>query len=131
LLRFLYKNCIINLNISDPRFESIEKGEIKMGKIMMTAKYPPHKLNELVKTYMRTDKPAYPDYLKKVEHWAAQITGEKQKTYAVYEFPDDKIYESMTALTKRFNFYASIEGYIFKMELLVDAEAAIQEFFKK
>jgi hypothetical protein len=102
-----------------------------MVKIMMVAKYPPHKLNELVKTYMSTDKPAYPDFLKKVEHWAAQVTDEKFKTYAVYECPDDKIIESMTALTKRFNFYASVEGYTFKCELLTEAETAIKDFFKK
>ena len=102
-----------------------------MVKIMMVAKYPPHKLNEIIKTYMRTDKPAYPDFLKKVEHWAAQITDYKQKTYAVYECPDDKIIESMTALAKRFNFYASVEGYTFKMVLLMEAEAAIKEFLKK
>lgn len=97
----------------------------------MVAKYPPHKLNELIKTYMRTDKPAYPDFLKKVEHWAAQITEDKEKTYAVYECPDNKIIESMAALAKRFNFYASVEGYTFKMELLMEAENAIKDFLKK
>ena len=102
-----------------------------MVKIMMVAKYPPHKVSELVKVFMSTDKPVYPDYLKKVEHWAAQVTDEKQKTYAVYECPDNKIIESMTALTKRFNFYASVEGYTFKCELLLDAEAAIKDFLKK
>ena len=102
-----------------------------MVKIMMVAKYPPHKLNELVKTYMRTDKPAYPDFLKKVEHWAAQVTGNKHKTYAVYECPDDKIIESMTALAKRFSFYASVEGYTFQCELLANAEDTIKEYLKK
>ena len=102
-----------------------------MVKIMMVAKYPPHKVSELIKTYMRTDKPAYPDFLKKVEHWAAQITEEKYKTYAVYECPDDKIIESMAALAKRFTFYASVKGYTFKMELLIEAEDAIKDFFKK
>ena len=102
-----------------------------MVKIMMVAKYPPHKLDELVKTYMRTDKPAYPDFLKKVEHWAAQVTDENHKTYAVYECPDDKIIESMAALTKRFSFYASVEGYTFQCELLANAEDAIKEYLKK
>ena len=102
-----------------------------MVKIMMVAKYPPHKLNDLIKIYMRTDKPVYPEFLKKVEHWAAQITDDKLKTYAVYECPDDKIIEGMAALAKRFNFYATIEGYTFKCELLMDAEAAIKDFLKK
>lgn len=96
----------------------------------MVAKFPPHKLNELIKNYMSTDKPAYPDFLKKVEHWAAQITDEKHKTYAVYECPDDKVIESMAALSKRFIYYASVEGYTFKMELLTEADAAIKYMLK-
>jgi len=102
-----------------------------MVKIMIVGKCPLHKLNESVKTYMKTDKPAYPDFIKKVESWVAQITEERLKTYSVYECPDDKIIESMAALAKRYNFYASVEGYTFKMELLTEADAAIQEFLKK
>jgi hypothetical protein len=102
-----------------------------MVKIMVIGKNPLHKLNECIKVYIRTDKPAYPDFLKKVENWAAQITHEKQKIYAVYECPDDKVIESMAALTKRHNFYASVEGYTFKMEILADADEAIKEFLKK
>jgi len=102
-----------------------------MVKIMIVGKCPHHKLNESVKTYMRTDKPAYPDFVKKVENWIAQITDESLKSYAVYECPDDKIVESMAALTKRYNFYASVEGYTYKMELLTEADAAIKDFLKK
>ena len=98
---------------------------------MIIGKTPHNKLNESVKTYMRTDKPAYPEFLKKVENWAAQITDDKQKVYSVYECPDDKVIESMAALAKRHNFYASVEGYTYKMELLTDADAAIKEFLKK
>ena len=102
-----------------------------MVKIMMVAKFPPHKLNELIKNYMSTDKPAYPDFLKKVENWVAQITDEKHKTYAVYECPDDKVIESMAALSKRFNLYASVEGYTFKIELLTEMDAAIKYMLER
>ena len=102
-----------------------------MVKIMMVSKYPPHKLNECIKNYMSTDKPAYPDFLKKVENWAAQITDDKLKTYAVYECPDDKVIESMAALSKRFLFYASVEGYTFKIEVLMEEDAAIKYMFGK
>ncbi len=98
---------------------------------MMVAKFPPHKLNELIKKNMSTDKPAYPDFLKKVEHWAAQVTDDKHKTYAVYECPDDKVLESMAALTKRFSFYASVEGYTFKIQILWEAAAAIKYMLGK
>ena len=102
-----------------------------MVKIMMVAKFPPHKLNELIKNYMSTDKPAYPDFLKKVEHWAAQVTDDKHKTYAVYECPDDKVLESMAALSRRFIFYAKVEGYTFKIEILMEADEAIKVMLGK
>ena len=97
----------------------------------MVAKYPPHKLNELIKVYTSSGKPAYPDFLKKVEHWAAQVTDEKYKNYAVYECPDDKVIESMAALTKRFNFYAMVEGYTFNIEILMEADTAIKYMLGK
>ena len=92
---------------------------------------PPHKANELLKVFMSTYKPAYLDFLKKVEHWIPQISGEKYKTYAIYECPDDKIIDGMTALFKRFNFYASVEGYTFKCELLAEAADAIKDMLGK
>ena len=97
-----------------------------MVKIMVVAKYPPHKINEIVKHYMASGKPTYPDYLKKVEHWVAQVTGDKFKTYAVYECPDDKIIGGLAALAKRFTYYASIKGYTFKVKLLMEADEAIK-----
>ena len=93
---------------------------------MVVGKALPHKFNELIKNYMSTNKPAYPDFLKKVENWVAQVTDDKHKTYAVYESPDDKIIESMAALTKRYLFYASVEGYTFKIELLGEADEALK-----
>ena len=97
-----------------------------MVKIMVVAKFPPHKMDELIKNYMSTDKPAYPDFLKKVENWAAQITGDKHKTYAVYECPDDKVLEGMAALSRRFSFDAKVKGYTFNIEILMGADEAIK-----
>ena len=102
-----------------------------MAKIMIVGKYPPHKSKELVEIYMSSKKPAYPDYLKKVENWAAQITDEKYKSYAVYECPDDKIVGGFAALSKRHDFYASVEGYTFKMELLMEGDDALKLMLEK
>ncbi|MCJ7648517.1 MAG: hypothetical protein MUP85_07885 [Candidatus Lokiarchaeota archaeon] len=97
-----------------------------MVKIMVVAKYPPHKINEIVKHYMSSGKPIYPDYLKKLDNWVAQVTDDKFKTYAVYECPDDKIIGGLAALSKRFTYYASIKGYTFKVELLMEADEALK-----
>jgi len=102
-----------------------------MAKIMMVSKYPPHKINEVIKNYTSSDKPAYPDYLKKVGAWAAQVTDDRHKTYAVYDCPDDKIIGGLAALSKRYSFYASVEGVTFKMELLMEADEAIKLMLKK
>jgi hypothetical protein len=119
-------NPLLILNISNPNLKNRLKGENYMVKIMVVAKYPPHKTSEIIKHYTALGKPSYPDYLKKVEHWAAQVTGDKYKTYAVYECPDDKIVGGMTALSKRFNYYALIKGYTYKIEFLMEADEAIK-----
>lgn len=97
----------------------------------MVARYPPHKINEVVKHYMAPGKPVYPEYLKKVENWAAQVTDDKFKTYAVYECPDDKVIGAFAALSKRFSYYAKIEGYTFTFELLMNADEAIKMMLEK
>ena len=96
-----------------------------MAKIMVIGEYPPHKFKDLIKTYTSPDKPTYPDFIEKIHNWAPQTTG-KYKIYAVYECPDEKIKEAMIALSKRYNFYANIEGYEYKIELLMEADEAIK-----
>ncbi len=98
-----------------------------MALIMMTGKYPPTKLKELFKANVDPKKPAYPAFVKKVHNWGAQVTDEYYKNYAVYQCPDDKIMEAVAALTKRYNFYAQVEGYRYRMELLVEAEQAMKD----
>jgi hypothetical protein len=92
--------------------------------MIVTASYPPNKAQELLKVYMSKDKPAYPDFLKKIHHWSLVSSDGNYKTYAVYEFPDDKIMETMKAIAKRYTLYATVEGYRYFPELLMDAEEA-------
>jgi hypothetical protein len=94
--------------------------------MIVTASYPPNKGQDLLKVYMSKDKPGYPDYVKKIHHWTLVSSDGNYKTYAVYEFPDDKIKETMKAIVKRYNLYATVEGYRFFPELLLDAEEAIK-----
>ncbi len=98
-----------------------------MALIMVTGKYPPTKTKELFKATTDPKKPAYPAFVKKVHNWAAQVTDEHYKLYAVYQCPDEKVMEALAALSKRYNFYAQVEGYRYRMELLVEAEQAIKD----
>ncbi len=94
--------------------------------MIVTASYPPNQGKELLKVYMAKNKPAYPDFVKKIHHWTLVSSDGNYKTYAVYEFPDDKIKETMKAIVKRYNLYATVEGYRYFPELLLDAEEAIK-----
>ncbi len=97
-----------------------------MALIMVTGKYPPTKLKELFEANVDPKKPAYPAFVKKVHNWGAQVTDEYYKIYAVYECPDEKLLEAFKSLTKRYNFYAQVEGYRYRMELLSEADDAMK-----
>jgi len=99
-----------------------------MAHMLVTGWYPPNKAQELLKVYMSKDKPAYPDFVKKIHHWTVVSPEGHYKTYAVYEFPDDKIKETMMALGKRYTLYATVEGYRYYPEVLMDAEEMIKLF---
>jgi hypothetical protein len=94
--------------------------------MLVTGWYPPNKAKELLKVYMSKDKPPYPDFVKKIHHWTTVSSEGNYKTYAVYEYPDDKIMDTMKALAKRYTLYATVEGYRYYTEFLMDAEEAIK-----
>ncbi len=75
----------------------------------------PHKAKLSAELYFRKDKPVYPEYLKKIHNWGAPTYKGKYRLIAIYECPDDKLYEAMNALTRRYNFYAQVEGYTFEI----------------
>ncbi|MFX0139589.1 MAG: hypothetical protein ACFFDN_38465 [Candidatus Hodarchaeota archaeon] len=75
----------------------------------------PNKAKELAQLYMSKEKPSYPDFLKKINSWAAPNYQGKYRTIALYECPDNKLYEAMVALTKRYNFYTSKGDYTFEI----------------
>jgi len=99
-----------------------------MAHMLVTGWYPPNKGEELLKVYMSKDKPAYPDFVKKIHHWTVVSSDGHYKTYAVYECPDDKIKETLKAIGKRYTLYATVEGYRYYPEVLMDAEEMIQLF---
>ena len=97
-----------------------------MVHILTNGWYPPHKFKELIKVYMSKDKPAYPDFVKKIHHWAKGTPDGQYKTIAIYECPDDKLFDALKAISKRYAVYAAVEGYRHTIEPLIDAEEAIK-----
>ncbi len=97
-----------------------------MALLMIIGTYPPSKLNELFKVNVDPKKPPYPPGVKKLHNWVAQVTNGLYKNYGVYQCPDDKVVESIAAMTKRYNFYAQIDEYRFSIEILGEAENALK-----
>ena len=92
--------------------------------ILVTAIYPPSKGVEIAKVWLSGKQPKYPDFIKRVHQF---VTADfKAKSYALYECEDDKIVEGMKAIGARYVHYASIEGYEYKVELLMEAKDAMK-----
>lgn len=89
-----------------------------MVHILVTARYPAHLAMEMVNVYLSGKQPKYPDFVKKIHQWA--VMDNEVKTYAVYEMPDDKVYEGLLAIGKRFTAYTNIKGYKYKPEILIE-----------
>ncbi|MFW9899976.1 MAG: hypothetical protein ACFFDY_01655 [Candidatus Thorarchaeota archaeon] len=97
-----------------------------MAHILVTGWTPQNKGDEMLKVYTAKDKPAYPDFIKRVQHWMVMSSEGMLKTYAVYECPDDKILEGMKAIGRRYSVYAQVEGYKYYPEVLFDAQEIIK-----
>ena len=99
--------------------EIINGGRNQMTHILTIGLSSPHKAKELAQLFIAKEKPSYPDFLKKINGWAAPTYKGKYRTIALYECPDIKLYEAMVALTKRYNFYASLGDYTFEILPLI------------
>ncbi|MHA2128110.1 MAG: hypothetical protein ACW99E_22665 [Promethearchaeota archaeon] len=99
-----------------------------MAHILVTGWLPQSKTNEMLKVYTAKDKPAYPDFIKRVQHWMVVSSEGMLKTYAVYECPDDKILEGLKGIGRRYTLYAQVEGYRYYPEVLFDAQELIKTF---
>jgi len=87
---------------------------------MAIALMPPHKVKELLRIYLSKDKPAYPDFLKKLYTWGTAPVKGKYRRIDVFECPDNNLYEGIVGIMKRFNYYAQIEGYTFEVFPLIN-----------
>lgn len=92
---------------------------------MTTAIYPPHIAEDLVKIWLSGKQPKYPDFLKKLYNLVTPDM--KTKNISLYECPDDKLVEALTAIGKRYWHYRALKGYEYKVEILADAAEAVKD----
>ena len=99
-----------------------------MVHVMVKVKYPPHILEDFLKFYLSGKAPKYPDYVKRLYQWI--VSGYEYKVINIYELPEDKLYEGIKGIAKRFAAYAAFEGYKYKIVPLIEGSEAL-EIFKK
>ncbi len=99
-----------------------------MVHVMVTVKYPPHKLQEILEVYLSGKAAKYPDFVKRIYQWV--VSDYNFKTYNVYEIPEEKLYQGMKAIGKRYSTYVAVKGYKYKIEPLIEGSEAI-ELIKK
>ena len=102
-----------------------------MVKILVVGTMPPDKIPEATKVYMASNKPKYPNFINKTDNWAAVPSAGSYKVYAVYECPEEKLYEALKAIIKRYNFYAQVEGYNYSVEPLIPEAEAMEMLLQK
>ena len=92
----------------------------------------PFEMKEAMKVYAATDKPKYPDFVKKTDNWGTLPDNGLYKAYAVYECPNDKLHDALKAIMKRYTYYASnVSSYSYQMEVLYPEADLIQIFTEK
>ena len=95
-----------------------------MVHVMVTVKYPPHKLQEILEVYLSGKAAKYPDFVKRIYQWV--VSDYNFKTYNIYEIPEEKLYQGLKAIGKRFSTYVTVKGYKYKIEPLVEGSEAIE-----
>jgi len=94
-----------------------------MAFIMVTSKIPPHKTEEVGQAFLGKKAPDIADFVKRVNIWV--VADYETKTYALYEVPNDKMWEGYLSIATRYAGYRMIEGYKYKIEPLATIQEAL------
>ena len=94
-----------------------------MVHVMVTVKYPPHILKEVLDVYLSGKAAKYPDFVKRIHQWV--VSDYNFKTYNIYEIPEEKLYQGLKAIGKRYSTYVAVKGYKYKIEPLIAGSEAI------
>ena len=90
---------------------------------MVTSIYPPHKAEEVGQAFVGKKVPEVADFVKRINIFVA--SDYDTKIYALYEVPDDKVYEGLKSISTRYAGYRIIEGFKYKIEPLLTVQEAL------
>ena len=94
-----------------------------MAFIMVTSRVPPSNTEDVGQAFLAKKVPEVADFVKRVNLWVAADFD--TKVYAVYEIPNDKMYDGLKSISTRYAGYRMIEGYTFKTEPLLTIQDAL------
>ncbi len=89
--------------------------------IIVIGNFPPHKSNEVGKLFLKL--PKLPDFVETKHVFIASDF--KLSFYSVYELPEDKYFEGIKAITKRYTGYNEIEGYEWRLIPVLESKDAL------
>ena len=94
-----------------------------MAFIMVTSTFPPHKSEEVGKIFTTNVLPKTADFVKRINIFV--LADEKTKVYALYEIPNDKLFDGMVSIATRYAGYRAVEDFEYKIETLMTIREAL------
>jgi len=94
-----------------------------MAFIMVTSKVPPHNTDGVGKAFLEGKVPDVADFVKRVNIWV--VADYETKMYALYEVPNDKMWEGYLSIATRYAGYRIVEGFTYKIEALATVQEAL------
>jgi hypothetical protein len=91
--------------------------------IMVFTEFPPHKAEEVAKTYIKGEYPKRPKFVKHL--FLGVRTAHNIKGYQLFEIEDAKIKEGLAYINQVQAEYISIEGYKLRIEIVMTPEEAL------
>ena len=78
---------------------------------MVTSSYPGHRADEIGKMFVGNKVPEVADFIKRINIWVSSVgTSDREyKIFALYEAPDDKLYEAIKSIAARYAGYRKVE----------------------
>ena len=98
-----------------------------MVHIIVTSSYPGHRADEIGQMFVGQKVPEVADFVKRIDIWVSTVgTAEREyKIYALYEAPDDKLYEALKSIATRYAGYRGVEGFRYQIETLLTVQEAL------
>ena len=91
--------------------------------IMVTLKYPLHKADEVGQAFIGKKVPEVADFVKRINIWV--VSEFDNKIYALYEVPNEKMFDGYLSISTRYAGYRTVEGFKFKIEVLATVQEAL------